>query len=189
MPTTARHTATVLAGALFATCAIGAPPPAFGSASSSSPESPQHASKAQPVPADAVRRAGYEASRAFHKDPNSQETADAIRRLILTADGRSPAEQTKPDKKPPQRSPRQHHGGAQSDTVHDALSVARKAFGYAASHPNASQADLKAQADAMMSGTVRRELDGRNTTPSQPVAQSSKPARDYGEEDSGDGGH
>lgn len=42
------------------------------------------------VPTDAVRRAGYEASRAFHEDPNSQATADAVRRLILTADGELP---------------------------------------------------------------------------------------------------
>lgn len=43
------------------------------------------------VPVDAVRRAGYEASRAYHENPDSQETADAIRRLILTADGKLPA--------------------------------------------------------------------------------------------------
>ena len=46
------------------------------SAKSSPPTSPD-------VPVDAVRRAGYEASRAYHENLDSQETADAIRRLIL----------------------------------------------------------------------------------------------------------
>lgn len=53
------------------------------------------------VPMDAARRAGYEASRAFHEDPDSQETADAIRRLILTADGKLPADQQTPPKPAP----------------------------------------------------------------------------------------
>lgn len=139
---------------------------------------------------DAARRAGYEASRAFHQDPNSRETADAIRRLIRIADGRLPAQGGKREKKRPQRDPRRHNNAAQSDAMRDALGFARQAFGYAASHPNASQADLKAQADAMMSGVFSRELDGTRAPQPKPQSQSQpqKPARDYGDADPDDNG-
>jgi hypothetical protein len=62
-----------------------------GGAGSAQSDAPKASTPAPTdVPTDAVRRAGYEASRAFHEDPNSQATADAVRRLILTADGKLP---------------------------------------------------------------------------------------------------
>lgn len=89
--------------------------------------------------------------------------------------------------KSPQRHPRGHNNAAQSDAARDAVSVARQAFGYAASHPHASQEDLKAQADAMMSSIFSRELGGAGSSQAKP--QSSGQAKDYGDESDDDGGH
>ncbi len=89
----------------------------------------------------------------------------------------------KPRHASPQRKPRRHNSAAQSDAARDAVGVARQAFGYAASHPHASQADLKAQADAMMSGIFSRELGGAGSPRTKP--QSSGQAKDYGDDDGG----
>lgn len=82
--------------------------------------------------------------------------------------------------KPAPSKPRQNH---QSDAMRDAMSVARQAFGYAASHPNATDAELKAQADAVMSGIFSRELGGsaapRIKPQPQPHTQSKKPVNGH----------
>lgn len=90
----------MLAAALLAATGIAAAQQGTDPANSKDPAASDKAHKPGAVPdaqtlanMDPVQRAGYEASKAFHKKPNSKETANAIRRLLMTADGTLPAEQ------------------------------------------------------------------------------------------------
>jgi hypothetical protein len=48
----------------------------------------------------------------------------------------------------------------QSDAMRDALGVAMQSFRFAATHPEASEADRQAKADDIMSRLFQRELNG-----------------------------